>query len=195
MKKAVFLDRDGTVTQQTEDLSDIKDLRLISGAAHAIQILNRAGFLIFIHTNQPVIARGKLTEEKLHSIHEVLLKRLRRKGARVDEIYYCPHHPIAPLEKYRMVCECRKPKTLLVKKAAQKYDIDLKISYTIGDSTRDILTGKRAHTVTILVQTGNAGKDGRHVIKPDYEVKNLLAAAYLIKKNLPRISPRQTQKI
>lgn len=189
--KAVFLDRDGTITRQTEDLSDAKYLKLLPGAAKAIHLLNEEGFLVFIHTNQPVIARGNLTEEKLQHIHGILLKRLAAASAQVTEIYYCPHHPIAPLKKYRIVCICRKPKTALVRKAAKKYSLDLNQSYTVGDSTRDILTGKRAHMRTILVQTGNAGRDGRHVVRPDYIVKDLLAAAILIRK-LPRNQPGQT---
>ena len=186
MRKAVFLDRDGTVltlTGGTGYLADIRSMHILPGAARAIALLNKAGFLVFIHTNQAIVSRGKLTEEKLQHIHRALLKRLRKQGAHVDAFYYCPHHPEGKIQKYRVVCICRKPKTGMMKKAIKKFNVNTKKSFMVGDSSKDILAGKRAGLQTILVKTGNAGKESGAVsVEPDYIEKNLLSAVVQIKK-------------
>lgn len=190
MKRAVFLDRDGVILALTDEflneLSHVRQMRLLPGAAKGIRMLNKAGFLVFIHTNQAVVARGRLTEEKLQMIHRVLLGRLKKNGARIDAIYYCPHHPRGSVKKYRIICACRKPGIGNIRKAARQFSLNLRQSFIVGDNTRDILTGKRAHMKMILVKTGNAGKDGEYAVKPDAVVKNLLEAAKFIKKRLPR---------
>ncbi|MDO8518350.1 MAG: HAD family hydrolase [bacterium] len=186
MRKAVFLDRDGTVLTLaggTGYLSDSRSMRLLPGAARAIALLNKAGFLVFIHTNQAIVARGKLTEEKLQHIHKVLFERLKKQGAHIDALYYCPHHPEAKIKKYRVVCVCRKPKTGMLKKAIKDFNVDAKKSFMVGDSSKDILAGKRAGLQTILVKTGNAGREWSAVsVVPDFVEKNILAAAVRIKK-------------
>lgn len=185
-KRAIFLDRDGTIItlfDGTGYLKHVKDLRLLPGAAKAIRIFNKAGFLVFIHTNQAIIARGNLTEKKLVLIHKTLHERLRKQGARIDAMYYCPHHPRAIVKKYRIACVCRKPRPGMLRQAAKKFGVNLKRSFMIGDSSKDILAGKYAHMKTILVKTGNAGKEpGAIPIKPDLIAKNILEAARLIKK-------------
>ena len=189
MRRGVFLDRDGTVIALfagTGYLKRTKDMRLLSGAAQAIRILNKAGYLVFITTNQAIVARGELTEKKLQAIHIALSDRLRRRGARVDAIYYCPHHPHGVVKKYRVICTCRKPKTGLLRRAASEFNVDLKKSFIVGDHTRDILAGKRAHMKTVLVATGHAGKDATYTVKPDFSAHNLLAAARIITKSTSR---------
>lgn len=183
MNKAVFLDRDGVINKEVDVLRSLKQLRLLPGDAQAIGQLNKLSFLIIVVTNQPVIARGWLAEEEVDAIHNVLIKRLVQKGARIDAIYYCPHHPNANLKKYRCNCRCRKPNIGLIKKAVKKFKINVKKSFMIGDSTRDILAGKRAGLKTILVKTGYGGKDGKYSVKPDFVSKNLMEAVSIIKKN------------
>lgn len=185
MRRAVFLDRDGTLNKEVDVLRDVKQLRIFPGAARAIGTLNRLGFLVIIVTNQPVIARGWLTEKEVDAIHEVLLERLRKKSARVDAIYYCPHHPNANVKRYRMKCTCRKPNTGLFLKAAKEFNINLKKSFTVGDMMWDILAGKRAGVTTILIKTGYGGKDGKLAVDvvPDYTAKNLYDAVRIIKKH------------
>jgi len=183
MKKAVFLDRDGVINKEVDVLRSFKQLRLLPGVAQAIRQLNKLSFLIIIVTNQPVIARGWLTEEEVDAIHNVLIKRLVQKGARIDVIYYCPHHPNANLKKYRRHCRCRKPNIGLIKKAVEKFKINVKKSFMVGDSTRDILAGKCAGLKTILVKTGYGGKDGKYSVKSDFVSKNLMEAVSIIKKN------------
>jgi len=183
MPKAVFLDRDGTVNREVDLLRDIKQLRLIPGAAAAIRELNRLGFLVIIITNQPVIARGWVSKRELDRIHALLARRLGRKGAKVDAIYYCPHHPHANLRRYRMRCSCRKPNIGLIRKAVKAFKIDVRRSFMIGDSTRDIETGRRAGLKTVLVKTGYAGKDRKYNVEPDFVARDMIQAVRFIKKH------------
>ena len=182
VRKAVFLDRDGTINKEVDNLRRLKDLRILPGAARAIKKINKLGFLAVVITNQPVVSRGWLTEPELDRIHAVLIRRLGRKGAKLDAIYYCPHHKDAQIRKYRVLCACRKPNIGLILKAAKKFKIDLKKSFMVGDSTRDILAGKKAKMRTILVKTGYAGKDGKYNVKPDFVAKNLMQAAKIIER-------------
>jgi histidinol-phosphate phosphatase family protein len=190
MNKAVFLDRDGVINREVDVLRSLKQLRLLPRVAQAVRQLNKLGFLIIVVTNQPVIARGWLTKKGLEKIHQVLIERLAKKGARIDAIYYCPHHPNANLKKYRRRCQCRKPNIGLIKKAVKKFKINVKESFMVGDGTGDILAGQRAGLKTILVETGYAGKDGKYDIKPDFIIKNLNEAIKIIKnkclKKLPK---------
>lgn len=184
--RAVFLDRDGTINKEVDNLRRIKDLKILPGAGTAIKKLNDLGLLVVVVTNQPVISRGWITEKGLDRIHAVLIKELGKKGAKLDAIYYCPHHIKAQVKKYRVLCSCRKPEIGMILKASKKFGIDLKKSFMVGDSTRDILAGKKAKMKTILVKTGYAGKDGKYNVKPDFVAKNLLAAATIIKKHATR---------
>lgn len=181
MKRAVFLDRDGVIIKEVDNLRRVSQLRLIPGAAKAIQALNKMGVLVIIITNQPVVARGWITEKELAHIHSILLKRLAKKGAKIDALYYCPHHPEANLKKYRQKCFCRKPNIGLIKKAIKDFSISIKKSFIIGDQTRDILTGKNAGLKTILIKTGYGGRDGKFNVKPDFEAKNLIKAIEIVK--------------
>ncbi len=183
MTKAVFLDRDGTINREVDNLRTVSELKILAGASRAIATLNKLGFLVIMITNQPVVGRGWITEKELDAIHAVLIKRLAEKGAVIDAIYYCPHHPKANLRKYRLQCRCRKPNAGMIKSAVKKYKIDLKKSFVIGDSTRDILAGKRAKMKTILVETGYAGNDGSFAVKPDFAAKNLQEAVDIIRKH------------
>lgn len=182
--RAVFLDRDGTINKEVDVLRDLKQFKILPRAAEAIKKINQLGFLAIVITNQAVVARGWLTEKEIDHIHAVLIKRLSRKGAKLDAIYYCPHHPKANLKKYRVKCRCRKPNFGMILKAAKKFKINLEKSFMIGDHTRDILTGHRAGLKTILVKTGYAGKDGHHNVKPDFTAKNLFEAVKIIERSL-----------
>lgn len=179
--RAVFLDRDGTINREVDILRRVGQLRILPGAAKAIKEINKLGFLAIIITNQAVIARGWRTEKELDQIHAVLVRRLAKSGAKIDAIYYCPHHPEANLKKYRVRCRCRKPKPGMIMKAARKFGVDPRRSFMVGDHTGDILAGKRAGAKTILVQTGYAGKDGRSDVKPDFMAKDLTEAVRIIR--------------
>jgi D,D-heptose 1,7-bisphosphate phosphatase len=148
-RKAVFLDRDGVINEDVDLLSEPSQLRLIPGAAEAIQRINQSGYLAIIITNQPVIARNLCTIEELNNIHDTLETMLGYEHAWVDAIYYCPHHPDGgyPEERkeYKIVCECRKPKPGMILQAAIDWNIDLSQSYMVGDRHSDIEAGENAH--------------------------------------------------
>lgn len=195
MRKGVFLDRDGTVLRLfagTGYVTKRAHMRLLPNAAHAIRALNKAGYLVFIHTNQAIIARGHLTEKKLGELHDALCERLRMQGARIDGIYYCPHHPKASVRAYRKVCACRKPKSGMLRRAVRQHRLDASGSVMIGDSSKDILAGKRAGMRTILVLTGNAGREP-HAVRatPDFVAKDLLMAVRQIVRSSPRVANKK----
>jgi len=153
-RPAVFLDRDGTIIREVEYLRSPRQLRLLPRAAAAIRRLNRAGFAVVVTTNQSGIGRGLLTEKDLEEVHAVLRSRLARRGARIDGIYFCPHHPEAARPEYRRRCRCRKPAPEMLLRAARELDLDLGRCFAIGDSVRDIEAGRRAGCRAVLVRTG-----------------------------------------
>ena len=157
-RPAVFLDRDGTVVREVEYLRSPQELRLLPRAGEAIRRLNEAGFAVVVVTNQSGIARGLLTEHDLEEIHTVLRRRLARRGARLEAIYWCPHHPEAARPEYRRRCRCRKPAPGMLLRAGRELDLDLAQCYAIGDSERDVEAGQRAGCRTVLVRTGYGAK-------------------------------------
>jgi D-glycero-D-manno-heptose 1,7-bisphosphate phosphatase len=184
-RKAVFLDRDGTIIKFEDLITKPSQLKLLPGAARAVKKFNDLGFLVIVVTNQPVVARGLIEPAGIEVLHEILEKRLERAGARVNAWYFCPHHPEATLKKYRMACSCRKPKPGMFKKAMKRFNIDSRKSYSIGDGIIDIVAGKRAGLKTILVKTGpgHSRLDGiyRDKIKSDFKAKNLGEAVKIVK--------------
>jgi histidinol-phosphate phosphatase family protein len=183
-QRAVFLDRDGVINEEVDQLSNVEDLKIYSFSAKAIKKINDLGYLVIIITNQPMIAKGFMTEKDLDEIHKKLETELGKKGAKIDAIYYCPHHPEkgfpGEVRELKIKCNCRKPKIGLFLRAKRDFKIDLKKSFCIGDQTMDILAGKRAGCKTILVKTGYGGKDRKFGVKPDFVVKNLFQASKLI---------------
>ncbi len=157
-KVAVFLDRDGTVCEEVGYIHSKEQLKLIPGAAEAIRRLNREGIKTVLVTNQSGVARGFFSEEKLREIHDEFLHLLREKGAELDGIYYCPHHPAEGQEPYLQICECRKPAPGLLKKAAEELDIDLKASFMVGDHFSDVAAALAVGGRGVLVLTGHGGK-------------------------------------
>ena len=147
-QKAIFLDRDGTINKYVGFLGNIDDFELLEGVSEAIKMINQSGYLAFVVTNQPVIARGEVTWDELHEIHKKMETLLGMDGAYIDGIYICPHHPNKGFEgerpEYKMECDCRKPKPGMLLQAAKDYNINLKESYMIGDSERDVEAGKSA---------------------------------------------------
>lgn len=184
--RAIFLDRDGTINREVDNLRNVRELKILPHVARAISQLNRLGFLVIVISNQPVVARGWLSEQGVDEINNVLLKRLAKKDARIDAIYYCPHHPNANKQKYCANCRCRKPNIGMIQKAVKYFKIDLNKSFFIGDSTRDMLAGSRAGVKTILVKTGYGGNDKMYKVKPDAIAKNLYEAVTIIKKWQPK---------
>jgi histidinol-phosphate phosphatase family protein len=187
-RRAVFLDRDGTVNalRFNEYIVHPRMMRLLPGAAQAIRAMNRLGYLVIIVTNQGVIAREKATHKGLEEIHGKLIARLKKHGAKIDAFYYCPHHPDGTQKELGIVCKCRKPEIGMIQDAVKEFGIDPKRSFMVGDTTGDILVGKRAGLTTILVGTGYGGKDKKHDVKADHTARNLTEAARIIKKGPER---------
>ena len=183
-QKAIFLDRDGTINRHVGFLRNIDEFELLPGTTEAIRMMNASGYLAIVATNQPVIARGEVTIPQLEEIHNKMETLLGAEGAYIDALYYCPHHPdkgyAGEIPELKTDCGCRKPKTGMLTAAAGKYNIDLSQSWYIGDTTMDIQTGKNAGMKTVLVLTGEAGKDGKYSVLPDYTAKNLTDAVTYI---------------
>lgn len=182
MNRAVFLDRDGTVTEEVGYLTDVSALRLIPDAGAAIRKLNQAGLKVVLVTNQSGVARGYFPESLVHEAHERLTLMLRQEGARLDGIYYCPHHPKAGNSPYTKACDCRKPATGLLDRASRDLHIDLALSYMVGDKWSDVELARQAGAKAVLVQTGFASDDPGnvrpgHVDDPDFTARDLAEAA------------------
>ena len=147
-QKAIFLDRDGTLNEYKGFITDADDIVLMDGAAEAVKLINNSEYLAIVVTNQPVIARGECTTEGLEKIHNRLERLLGEKGAYLDAIYYCPHHPDRGFEgevaELKIDCQCRKPNPGLFFKASQDSNIDLSVSYMVGDSDKDVEAGRNA---------------------------------------------------
>jgi len=186
--RCVFLDRDGTINEEVNYLSHPEQLRLITGAAEAIKSLNRAGFKVVVVTNQAGVARGYFTEQTVREIHEALEKMLDEQGARVDAIYYCPHHPAAGIGVYRQDCNCRKPNPGMLEKAAAELNIDLNESFVVGDKISDLEAGLAMGCRNILVQTGYGPESTNEFSGaawgPEYVADNLLEAVRWILKQM-----------
>lgn len=162
-QKAIFLDRDGTINQYVGFLRHIDAFSLIPGICDAIKGINASGYLAIVVTNQPVIARGEVTQAELQEIHNKMETLLGQEGAYLDGIYYCPHHPHKGYEgeipELKFDCDCRKPKPGMLLQAARDFNIDLGSSWMIGDGHNDIEAGKAAGCKTVLIGTGEYGQD------------------------------------
>lgn len=176
-QKAIFLDRDGTINEYVGFLRKEEDFRLIPGVSEAIKKINNSGYLAIVVTNQPVIARGEVTEEELEEIHKKMETLLGLDGAYIDDIYYCPHHPDKGFEgeipELKIECDCRKPKTGMLEKAAREHNIDLSSSIMIGDSTLDIKMAENARMQSVLLKTGQKGEDGKYEVSPTLIAEDL----------------------
>ncbi len=153
MKRAVFLDRDGTINIEKEYLYRIADFEFIPGAVEAIRLCNQAGVMVVVVTNQSGVARGFYTEDDVENLHRHISRTLESHGAYIDAWLYCPHHPDGR-GSYALPCSCRKPSPGMLQEAARRYDVDLENSTMIGDKLADIEAGRAAGCRTILVRTG-----------------------------------------
>ena len=172
--KAIFLDRDGVLNEEVNYLSNPDDFKLINGVLEALKLLKQKGYLLILITNQAGIARGYFTLEALNSIHQKMNNIFNKNNVFLDDIFYCPHHP-----DYTGECDCRKPKPGMIFKARDKYSIDLKDSFMVGDTLNDIKAGQNANCKTILVLTGHGSEEKKKIneIIPDFIYRDLLEFA------------------
>jgi len=180
-RRAIFLDRDGTINEEMDYLSSAEDFRLLPRTAAAVRLLRGHGLLVIVVTNQSGVARGYFTEEDVAAIHERMRRDLARARTRVDAVYSCLHHPDDG-------CACRKPGTLLFQQAAQDLCLDLSASYFVGDKLSDILPGQSLGGGTILVLTGYGQQEQelarQQDFQPDYIADDLYSAAeWIIRRN------------
>jgi D-glycero-D-manno-heptose 1,7-bisphosphate phosphatase len=153
-RRAVFLDRDGTINIEVQYLSKVEDFQFIPGVPLALKRLKDAGFLLVVVTNQSGIGRGYYDEAALKAVHDHMHQELAAYGAAVDACYFCPHHPKHASGPYLKECDCRKPMPGMLLQAARELDIDLAASFMIGDKLADVEAGLKAGCTPLLVLTG-----------------------------------------
>jgi len=158
MQRAVFLDRDGTINLEKEYLYRIDEFEFVPGAPEAIRLLNEAGFMVVVVTNQSGVARGYYTEEDVETLHRYISRELARHGARIDAWMYCPHHP-SGRGSYSLSCSCRKPMPGMLLEAARRFTIDLEQSVMIGDKLADVEAALAAGCRPILVRSGYGAEE------------------------------------
>ncbi|MCL2242950.1 MAG: HAD-IIIA family hydrolase [Treponema sp.] len=185
-QKAVFLDRDGTINIYNCFIRKPEEFELIEGAAEAIKIMNRLGYLVILITNQPVIARGEIDFQTLDLIHMKMETDLGKQGAYLDDIFYCPHHPDKGFEgerpEYKIDCDCRKPKPGMILKASEKFNIDLSKSYMAGDHNRDMQTAINAGCKPVFI-SGGEGNINDITSANVLNFPSLIEFAYFLNRN------------
>lgn len=180
MTKMIFLDRDGTVTIDGDHIHKISDLKFLSGAVEGLRKLQNAGYTFIIITNQAGIGRGLYSEEEYFAFRNEMHKKLREEGILIAAEYFCPHHPEKGIGKYKIECNCRKPKIGMLEQAAKDFNLNLNECWMIGDQTWDIDAGKNAGCKTIHVLTG---EEINPIVYANFVAKNLVEAANYIINN------------
>ena len=180
-RAAVFIDRDGCLTEEVGYVNHVSRIRLLPRTADAIRRLNGAGVPAVMVTNQAGIARGYFTEALLHAVNAEMVRQLAEAGARLDGLYVCPHHPTEGEPPYRMICDCRKPRPGLLLRAARDLRLDLAGSVMVGDKISDVAVGQSVGAAGVLVLTGYGRGEWEHqraqwTSKPDHVAEDLLDA-------------------
>ncbi len=185
MRPAVFLDRDGTVIEEVGYLNRLDRLSFFPWSIDAIRVLGDAGLPVVVVTNQAGVAQGYFDERFVRGTHALIDERIRAGRARVDGYYYCPHHPNAKLDRYRVDCDCRKPKPGMMLQAARDLDIDVGRSFVVGDRWLDVAMGRAVGAATVLVRTGYGlgDADRPEGVEADLVAGNLMdAAAWILRR-------------
>jgi D-glycero-D-manno-heptose 1,7-bisphosphate phosphatase len=180
-RRAVFIDRDGTISEEVGYVNHVSRYRLFPFAAEAVRTLNERGWLAVLVTNQAGVARGYFEENLIGAVHQLLSDELERGGARLDAIYYCPHHPSVGEPPYRQDCDCRKPKPGLLLRAARELNLDLARCWMVGDRHSDTELARNAGVRSAFVLTGYGRGELEHQSAawrhhPDLVAENLFAA-------------------
>jgi D-glycero-D-manno-heptose 1,7-bisphosphate phosphatase len=180
-RRAVFLDRDGTLNEDVGYPGTYDLIRLFPGSIEAIRTINGLGLLALVVTNQSGVARGFFTVADLELLHKRMAEAFRERGARLDRIYYCPHFPSGAEPAYAIDCTCRKPGPDLALRAKTEFGIDLEGSYMIGDKVEDVEFGLNIGAVPILVLTGFGERSleilRERGIRPGHIARDILEAA------------------
>ncbi|GFO54682.1 D,D-heptose 1,7-bisphosphate phosphatase [Geomonas sp. Red276] len=179
-RKAVFLDRDGTINVDVDYLSRVEQFEFIPGAPQALKSLQDAGFMLVVVTNQSGIGRGLYDEAALEAVHAHMHAELARFGVTVDACYFCPHHPQHGIGDYRLECACRKPLPGMLQQAAGELGIDLASSFMVGDKVGDVQAGIAAGCTSLLVLTGYGAADAAKLPEGVQSFPDLASAAQAI---------------
>jgi D-glycero-D-manno-heptose 1,7-bisphosphate phosphatase len=177
-RRAVFLDKDGTLIRDVPFNVDPARIEFLPGVAEGLALLGKAGFRFIVITNQPGVAHGQFEEKELKAVDKTLKDFFENAGVRLDAFYWCPHHPEGSVQKYTQTCDCRKPGTALILKACSDLGIDAKQSWFVGDILDDVEAGKKAGCRTAFVDSGNESewKDGPFR-RPDLKERDFFSAA------------------
>ena len=183
--KAVFLDRDGTLNEEVGYVNHIQRFILLPRVGESIRLLNQHGWKAVVVSNQSGVARGYFPESLVHQVHEKMQDLLKREGAHLDGIYYCPHHPEVGIPPYRQRCRCRKPGTGMIEEAVKEFVLDCSQSYVIGDRGVDIELARQLGAKAILVLTGYGRGEWEYRKhewkgKPDFVAEDLFEAVQWI---------------
>ncbi len=188
LTNAIFLDRDGVLIKDNGLITKEEEIELLQDVGNALVMFALMQYKLIVVSNQPVVARGLLSEEGVRSLHKLIENKIEREtSVTLDDFFFCPHHPEATVEKYRTRCTCRKPEPGMLLEAAKKHFIDLTKSYMIGDRITDCIAGHSAGCTTVQVLTGmHTEPPGRTIpdidcsYKPDYTCTTLFEAAQWI---------------
>lgn len=184
-RRAVFIDRDGTISEEVGYINHVSRFRLFPYASSAIKHLNENGWLAIVITNQAGVARGYFSEDTIHAVHKAMTNELKSNGAQLDAIYYCAHHPSVGEPPYRLDCDCRKPKPGLISRAVKDFGISLEESWMVGDRYSDVELARNAGINSMFVMSGYGRGEWEHqrpnwTEQPDLVAEDLLGAVRLI---------------
>jgi D-glycero-D-manno-heptose 1,7-bisphosphate phosphatase len=188
----VFIDRDGTLNEEVGYVNHLDRLRLLPRSTEAVRLLNDADLATILVTNQSGVARGYFPEKLVREVNAQIERLLAAEGARLDAVYYCPHHPDVGPPGLRVDCDCRKPRTGMLERGARELGVDLAQSYMVGDTLRDVECGQTAGALAIMVRTGYGQGEleyhpKRDCVIPDYTAADLLdAAAWIVARERGR---------
>ncbi|WP_156478563.1 D-glycero-beta-D-manno-heptose 1,7-bisphosphate 7-phosphatase [Anaerosporomusa subterranea] len=175
MNRAIFLDRDGTINQDRGYIHKPSEFIFEYRAIEAISLLNQAGFIVIVVSNQAGIAHGHFSEQAVDCLHQWVSGQLALHGARIDAFYYCPHHPNGQ-SRYRTKCDCRKPAPGMLLRAAADFSIDLAASWMVGDHRSDMEAGTAAGVTPVFVLTGHGKQELPHIATSTRQAENLYEA-------------------
>ena len=189
-RPAVFIDRDGTLTEEVGYVNHPQRLNLLPRSAEAVRRLNQAGIAAVVATNQAGLARGYFTEDVMNAVNDRLVDQLKRAGAHLDGLYICPHHPTEGAPPFRIDCDCRKPKPGLLLRAAKDLDLDLTASTIVGDRPSDLAVARPVGARGVLVLTGYGRGEWEYrrahfAVAPDHVAEDLLDAVEWIIAHRP----------
>lgn len=195
-RKAVFLDKDGTIIPDVPYNVNPNLILLEKGVPEGLKLLKEAGYMLVVISNQAGVARGFFEINDLEKVKQKIDLLLFNEGIEIDKYYFCPHHPEGLVEEYAIDCECRKPKPGMILKAAEELQISTEMSWMIGDILNDVEAGNRANCKTILINNGNETEWIQGAFRvPAFIADNFLNAAYYILNNSPEITHLNGKKL